>query len=291
MKKITILISIVILLIMVGCVANLEDHDMYETIATIEEGLVDPQIGESVSNDMYDTQKENDTQYPLESKYTSQELCSLYNDDYSEQEILTWKKEPTLDYERISLCSLCGFFVVSTGFPLIDGESGEIVGELSGHGVDETQLLYDGVLGMFGVHRFNESFQELSFHTPEEFLLIFPYFENNLNLIHDIDSVKIIYEAYANHVWVLCEAFTGKVALAHGTDFVTGFYFEDGEWNDWRNGQRWYHTSVAVRQGDNWGIIDINGNIVAPFIFEHAITIDSYTAFVKYNGLYGILYI
>ena len=207
---------------------------------------------------------------------------------------LIWRVEPTLDFEMILLCNHCGFFAFTynqSNPMLINEITGETTGYLTGGGFGVTQLLYDEALGLFGEYYGDESGDELSWHTASEFLSTFPYFANNLNLFYGIDSTKIIVTYGENPMWNIVEALTGSIALAHGTDFVTGFYFEDGEWSDWRDGQRWNHTAVAVRQGGNWGIIDINGNVVAPFIFEHAITIDSYTAFVKYNGFYGILYI
>ena len=293
MKQVATLFVIATLLgILLGCGANYEIQD--GTSSTITEITVNSRLYRNVDDDCLTTPEDATLTY-TEININSQELHNSAQGYYSECDtnavVLRWKVDPIFEYEYISLCPQCGFFAVSDGFPIVNEVTGEIEGELTGHGIDVTQLLYDGVLGLFGVHHYNESFQELSFYTADEFLLRFPHFANSLNLLHGIDSTKIVYEAYANHVWVLCKALTGFVALAYGAEFVTGFYFDSGEWSEWGRGERLQYTSVAIEQGGNWGIIDKNGSIVAPFIFEHAITIDNYTAFVKYNGLYGILYI
>jgi len=46
---------------------------------------------------------------------------------------------------------------------------------------------------------------------------------------------------------------------------------------------------IAVRTGDNWGFVDASGREVIPFVFANALNIDTETAFVNYNGKYGIL--
>jgi len=38
-----------------------------------------------------------------------------------------------------------------------------------------------------------------------------------------------------------------------------------------------------------WGILDTNGSISVPFVFDAILLIDEETAFAKYNGKYGIL--
>jgi hypothetical protein len=40
---------------------------------------------------------------------------------------------------------------------------------------------------------------------------------------------------------------------------------------------------------DKWGIMNNKGEIVVPFAFEHALSIDDSTAFVKYESRYGII--
>jgi len=46
---------------------------------------------------------------------------------------------------------------------------------------------------------------------------------------------------------------------------------------------------IAVCKGEKWGFVDSAGNEVIPFIFDDALNIDADTAFVKFDGKYGIL--
>jgi hypothetical protein len=45
----------------------------------------------------------------------------------------------------------------------------------------------------------------------------------------------------------------------------------------------------AVSMGDNWGLIDKKSNLVLPFELERFLRIDDYSAFVRYNGAYGVI--
>ena len=200
---------------------------------------------------------------------------------------LTWKVEPTLEYASISFCPLCGF--VANGM-MIDASTGEVTGYRLGHGHAAIRLLHDEALGLFGEFRSSESGMDLRLLTENEFLSIFPFRADSLNLFYGIDSTRITSE---NFEWGtdydLSEAYTGRLALAVGTGFVTEFAFDAGEWSEWGFTARSFRSMVAVRQNGKWGIVDFNGNIVVPFVLEHSIVIDDYTAFAKYNGTYGIL--
>ena len=56
------------------------------------------------------------------------------------------------------------------------------------------------------------------------------------------------------------------------------------------NGYVKLHDNLfAVRMDGSWGAVDKNGVPILPFVFEHFIRIDGYTAFAKYNGAYGII--
>ena len=113
-----------------------------------------------------------------------------------------------------------------------------------------------------------------------------------------------MYEDEWGTLYDLSEALTGKTALAIGLDFVTGFEFDGGEWHPFSydyildpqtqmvigvDSHKRSDNRIAVQQGDFWGIVDRAGNKIAPFVFEHAITIGNGTAFAKYDGRYGIL--
>ena len=74
-------------------------------------------------------------------------------------------------------------------------------------------------------------------------------------------------------------------------EFTTGFVY-----NEVRIGQIINNfevmetlTYAAVRIDNLWAVVDVNGNVVIPYIFEDLTIIDANTAFAKINGAYGIL--
>ena len=243
---------------------------------------------------------------------TPAEVSPLLEEDYSAQEQepqpapnlagLIWKAEPIFEYDSIRFCDLCGFFA-QPGWMLVDVNTGEEIEPKMGHGGWIQQLLYDEDLNLFGIMH---GFIGLDLHllTANEFLSAFPQFAGSLNLFYGIVSTKVIRTDDPNGPpnYDLSQALTGRAALAVGTGFVTGFDFDGGEWhpvgneivylgsqNFERHPYNRDYSIIAVRQGENWGIVDSTGNTIVPFVLEHAIVIDNYTAFAKYGGLYGIL--
>ena len=239
----------------------------------------------------------------IEVRVADSEPPDLPEQEESEQAALTWLVEPQFEYESITFCSMCGFFT-RPGFRLLDVFTGEDVRYKEGHGGVITRLLYDETLGLFGLLHGHIGL-ELDFFAEAEFLATYPQLTDTLNMFYKVDSTRI---TYTNGVelpryYDLSEALTGKVAVAVGTDFVTGFDFDQGEWHPWQPAPRGLYDAdgfairsvpstsrvMAVRQGEHWGVIDSGGNVLAPFVFEHTITIDDYAAFAMYGGLYGIL--
>ena len=76
-------------------------------------------------------------------------------------------------------------------------------------------------------------------------------------------------------------AYSGKFALMYNREFVTDFIFDGAI--------QLNAGAYAVRIGDTWGVIDRDGDLILPFVFEHFVRIDAYTTFAKYDGTYGIL--
>ena len=81
------------------------------------------------------------------------------------------------------------------------------------------------------------------------------------------------------------EAHSGKFALMYNRVFLTDFIFDEAMMAS----GGFFAELFAVRMEDRWGVMDKNGDIVLPFVFEAFLRIDNYTAFAKYNGGYGIL--
>jgi hypothetical protein len=67
-------------------------------------------------------------------------------------------------------------------------------------------------------------------------------------------------------------------------NFVTSFDFEAPLVNG-----RDVPDFIEVIQNGMYGIIDKNGDIIVPFVFEHILAIDEHRAFAKYEGAYGII--
>jgi len=215
-----------------------------------------------------------------------------------EQAALTWKVEPAFAHENVYFCSLCGFYSHSNWMRLDEITGAETADFKGGHGGRPEMLLYDESLNLFGLLT-GYWWGELNFLPENEFTANAPQFADSLNLFHSVDTTRV---TYINGVdgprsYDISQALIGRKAIAVGTDFVTGFDFDSGEWHPNRSGTDGFvgynyysfHSIVAVRQGNNWGIFDSAGNTLVPFVLEHAITIDNHTAFAKYGGLYGIL--
>ena len=197
---------------------------------------------------------------------------------------LVWKVEPMFEYEVVAHCFLCGFFT-RPEFRLLDESTGQTAGLKDGHGGAILSLYHDPELDLFG--RFaGMHIPSLETFTRDEFLSAAPHLADRFNLFHGFDSTRVVVSGGDPPVYDFSDALTGAVALAIGTDLIGWYEFDDDEWL--ATVDRGLGI-VAVREGEFWGIMDSNGNIVAPFVFEHAIAIDNYTAFAKYGGLYGIL--
>jgi len=210
-------------------------------------------------------------------------------DDNQELELeLVWKIEPTFEYDIIVYCDLCGFNDNIQRL-LVNESTGEIIDSYSGHRRHVMDVLYDEALGLFGVHHWSSTHSNAEFFSGDELLSIYPFLASSVNLIRGVDSTRIVIEDIEGLIslYDLSEAYTGKYAISIGVDFVTGFVFDDGEaLTESRS-----NNIIAVQRDDYWGIIDRDGNTVVPFVLEHAITIDDYTAFARYDGRYGILYV
>ena len=57
----------------------------------------------------------------------------------------------------------------------------------------------------------------------------------------------------------------------------------------WRETTNSARDRLAVSLDGNWGVAEIRGDNLIPFIFEDLVFIDDNTAFAKYGGKYGIL--
>jgi uncharacterized protein YgiM (DUF1202 family) len=223
-----------------------------------------------------------------------------------------WIVEPTFSYDDIICVDEEGIIARGNGI-YIDQKTGKEAGEVFGHGLDMNCLFYDEEKGLFGVLYYGDGANNINFYTETDFEPLYSWEENawystlddrskeiiteNLNIIYSIDSAVVdvqinkigrgtaLGHEYLSEYGYELEAIRGKGAIANKGIFITDFIYDDGE----RNGSRYFNDIIAVQKDENWGIVDKNGNTIAPFVFEEAITIDNDTAFAKYEGKVGIL--
>ncbi|MCL2003049.1 MAG: WG repeat-containing protein [Oscillospiraceae bacterium] len=114
---------------------------------------------------------------------------------------------------------------------------------------------------------------------------------NRLRMFRQIDTDKVTATPYddgwfSGYLYDLSGAYTGdKTALAFGTDFVTGFIYDNTLWEAVNNRMNLF----AMRLDGLWGVVDKHGETVIPHLFESFYFIDDNSAFAQYEGLYGIL--
>jgi len=214
---------------------------------------------------------------------------------------IAWRVLPTLEYERIHQCN-CQVFSVRNG--IIDARTGLVISDGFGHGhgghmsaswvYDIERGLFghpgefsDGVPFMFGMHPLGEFEESVVDRDLFDILSDEWRFENPRRFfsVESVDSsLREDFEWESDEVggWRLTEdAFNGSFALMYNMELLTDFIFDEVV-------QPWSLAGSARWQG-NWGVINREGYMVVPFVFEHILLIDEHTAFAKYDGAYGIL--
>ena len=218
-----------------------------------------------------------------------------------------WLVAPTLEHEYIRLCS-CGVFF-GPDWMVIDPVTGLSTGDMKlGHGGPGPGFVYDPALGLFGQPSYGFFYHDLiGMHPMDEFEAIAPSWtlsnSGGLISVQSVDSSMRNYMRYEEYTlpewddyWNLDEeAFSGRFAVMYNRRLITNFIFDDGA--HW-----WYRFSfnedgsgrenldfIAMRHGGSWGLIDINGNGILPFMFENLIVINEHSAFARVDGRYGIL--
>lgn len=191
---------------------------------------------------------------------------------------LVWLVQPTLEYDHVVYCAYCDFFAVDdhSGSPL-DRETGEPSGEdpFWGHG-GHGGLAYDPERDVFGWLDLGETVLLSS----DEFLA--QYSTTGLQAVVQVDSS--MREGFEGVEWLAPEAFMDRYAVMYNGVFVTDFLFDDRDLMSAHAG----NDAISMGKEGRWGLIDRQGNMVIPFIFEHIVH-DNNVAFARYDGKYGIL--
>jgi len=170
---------------------------------------------------------------------------------------------------------------------------------LWGGGAD-SEFIYDRIKNLYGCWSVNYDVSFSGMIEKEEFLT---HFGTYIRAFREVDSDKIKWydwelsrtASYYVPDWIkhqmpddfLDEAYIGdKYAIAYGVDFVTDFIYD---YNITWLYSRDMEEVITVKLNGKWGAIGKHGETLAPFVFDDFIFIDNDSAFVKYNGKYGIL--
>ena len=206
---------------------------------------------------------------------------------------LVWAVAPNLNYDRIYYCPDCNLFGFTHDGDILNPKTGLVTRDRNiigygwvGHSIYWWEWLYDEAKGLYALYSIDLE-EELHIYTRAEFLREQPYAAKRLSAFRRADTSKIKktameWDEFA-FAYDLSGAYIGeKYALGFGGNFVTGYIYD---------GYKMYanENAVAVSLNGKWGIVNKNGSITAPFVFDDILFIDGATAFAKYNGKYGIL--
>ena len=194
-----------------------------------------------------------------------------------------WIVPPILEHDFIHHCVICDSFTPTFDCYSgrhIDRKTGEFTNEdvlREGHGASWLLMYYDPEQNLIG---FNTGWS----------IEVFPFDELGDFEAGYFDIVELVHSSRwsgdDDRGWYV--EYTGKYALMYNGVFITDFLFDKFNEGGGVAG-RSRNAIIAMGMEGNWGLIDRNGNIALPFVFEHIVVIDNDTAFAKYNGRYGIL--
>jgi len=225
---------------------------------------------------------ETNTKPEIENKQVSKNDTNYIIDENG----IVWIIEPKLEYKSVFYC-VCGY-TANTFEYNIDEYTGQIVSEHYGHGgLQVREWLYDIETRMFGIHSYGWE-EEVIIHPLDQFLIYFSSYATNLGYVRQIASKDIIRN---DNEWGasfnLGEKYiNSKYAISYGGTILTDFIYDRaGNISD----SLTYKNAIPVSLDGKWGFINSKGNIIIPFIFEHAESSNGETAFVKINGKYGII--
>lgn len=210
--------------------------------------------------------------------------CSQEESSIADHHELVWIVQPMLEYDYIFHCVYCDFFALGDhGGKLIDRETGKLMDKdntAGGHG-GWGIVSYDPKQNLIGI----VDAKEVEMFPFDEFIEKHSYFFRRAYPVAVEQVNALIQEGYNEDGWYVVEH-SGKYAVMYNGIFVTDFLF-DAPCN--LAARNVANGIIAMSRDGSWGIIDRNGDVALPFIFEHIIFIDDNTAFAKYKGRYGIL--
>jgi len=214
-----------------------------------------------------------------------------------------WLIQPTLTHDHIINCS-CGQFVINDWMHSLDPTTGQVSGYHGGHGGHGPNLVFDrerqlfghpgygtGYFDMFGMHPLDEVRENLNqWVNPLDRSIFVESVDSSRREYYESQILNELNEVVTYTFWWLTPAaFLGHFALMSNGQFITDFIF-DGVSIQYANWQEVHDSGmVAVSQNGEWGLVDRNGSILMPFMFQNLVIIDQNTAFARYEGRYGII--
>lgn len=216
---------------------------------------------------------------------------------------LVWTVAPTLEYDSMLFHPDYGFLAATPNNEefVIDEKTGETLREFIATGGLRTPFEY-GYYPKTGAFFYFEEYEQ----NPEKTDVVIRESQNTALAVYEVEwygEYKIFDAKEGGKYAIFCNgefvsdfvydlviggdstAFVkqnDKYALADGSgNLVTEFIFDDVALTT--------KGYIAVKKGSAWGFVDASGKEMIPFIFDHALNIDADTAFVKYNGKYGVL--
>ena len=207
---------------------------------------------------------------------------------------IVWTVEPTLKYDCIYYCPICGVFGPKDHEgDILDPKTGKVTRDKkiikdgwNGHGIGNVDWFYDEAKKRYGAYFTGDIEEDFEMYTRAKFLEEYPRAAEYLLAFRKVDSSKVKKEVTE---WGTSYDFTNayigdKYAFAYGLEFVTDFVYDYDTYRENDPGHQ-----AAAQLGDKWGVIGRYGEVVLPFVFEHILFIDDSTVFAKYEGKYGII--
>jgi len=200
---------------------------------------------------------------------------------------LNWVVEPIYEYDNVNYCLNCDVFLSWDG--ILDEATGLSTQYMHGaHGGGRLPWIYDPQLDLMGKPGSNYGSIPIELHPATDFALHFPNYSDSIKVVYSADTTAR--EEHSGDEWLSRETFS-KAAVAVGNDFITDFIYNDwgGSWFWVRAGREVADMVEVFDENGKHGIIDRNGNAVIPFEFDDILLIGEWTAFVKFNGYWGIV--
>ncbi|MCL2697386.1 MAG: WG repeat-containing protein [Oscillospiraceae bacterium] len=224
---------------------------------------------------------------PTEPQYEEVELPPHLED-------LNWLVKPGFINYSLGYCGMHDAF--SDGGIFVDERTGLPTGHehhAHGGGASRGAWIYDIELDLMGKSGSDYNGAPFILEPRSEFAELFPDDTESIKIVYSVDSAMKFEEEYVSNELPI-SVYTG-VAVAVGNELITDIICEsvwlsipDNKF--WiRQGRRTSDRIGFIDESGKYGVINRNGDVVLPFEFETVLVIDAWTAFVMFDGRWGIV--